>query len=348
MGDFGDCNSDPQDGDMAKVLVIVASPGWGGLERVFVELANRLAERCEVSVIHPGEAEYVSRLSARLKETGTLPKGSRRNPLALLHLYRAIRRLAPDIVHTHGAKATEMVHWISPFVRTPHIATKHNSRQARIFSRVRWVTAVSEQVRATIPNGNGAQVIYNGIDARPVPTAVKPDTFTMVAVGRLDKYKGFDLLIREVGRLDFDFVLEIAGEGTERGNLESLIRELGLGDRVRLLGYREDVPELLARAHMQIVPSRTEGFSLALLEGILYSDLVLSTPVGIAPEIMPDALILDPSSMAATISDARHRYEEFTRLFEEVKARHRNTFRLDTAVEEYMDLYDRALGAAAP
>jgi glycosyltransferase involved in cell wall biosynthesis len=226
-----------------------------------------------------------------------------------------------------------------------HVATKHNARKRWVFSRIGWVTAVSEQVRATIHGPRDATVIYNGIEPRVVDPQPKRDRFTIVAVGRLDRYKGFDLLLREVATLPFDFVLEIVGEGAERRRLETLVRESRLMGKVERLGHREDVPELLAGAHMQVVSSLTEGFSLALLEGLLYADLVLSTPVGIAPEILPPELLFDGSGMAEKIRGVHEHYGEAIRSFAAVKAAHRDRFRLSHTVERYLELYGRVLAA---
>jgi glycosyltransferase involved in cell wall biosynthesis len=325
-----------------RVVMVLASPWWGGQEKMFVDLANRLATHSNLSVLIPEEAPYRGRLSDDVKSVGRLPSGSRRNPRTLIRLRRAIRALEPTIVHSHAPKAAEMVHWAGVGASFAHVATKHNARRAPIFSRVRWVTTVSEQARASIPHRQGVEVVYNGIEPRSVEPTEKPDIFTIAAVGRLHSYKGFDRLVDSASRLDFPFVVEIAGEGPERDNLEALIEAAGLEDQIRLLGHREDVPELLARAHLQVVSSRTEGFSLALLEGIHYSDVVLSTPVGIAPEVMPDELLAAPTELAERIKQIHGRYAESISHFAAVKAQHRDRFSLTTAVEQYLALYQRA------
>ena len=331
---------------MRRVLLVLASPGWGGTEKAFVELANQLARRCEVTVLVPSNAQFVDRFSDDVHSICALRDGSRRNPLVLLHLYRLIRELRPDIVHTHAAKASEMVYWVGRFRDVNHVATKHNSRTRRVFGWVRWVTAVSEQARATIDNPNGASVVYNGMEPRTVAAQPKPDGFTVLAVGRLHQHKGFDQLVRAVRRLPVEFVVEIAGEGPERKNLEALIDQLDLQDRVSLLGHREDVPELLARAHVQIVTSRTEGFSLALLEGLHYCDVVISTRVGIAPEVLPEELLFEAYEIVDKITEVRERYDWFTARFGQVRAHNEGRFLLASTAERYHDLYGHVLADA--
>lgn len=321
----------------------MASSGWGGAEKAFVELSNELASRCELSVLVPPDAEYTDRFSGAIRSVRSLRSGSRRNPLVLSHLRGVIREVRPDIVHTHAAKATEMMFWVGKVGDVNHVATKHNARDRMIFGRIRWVTAVSEQAAYTIHNRSGVTIVPNGIHARPVGPQPRADTFTMLAVGRLDRYKGFDVLIREVATLPFDFVLEIAGEGPERSRLESLIVDLGVEANVHLLGHRDDVPELLARVHLQVVSSRTEGFSLALLEGLHYSGLIVSTPVGIAPEVLPAELLIEDLSIARKITDVKERYDELAVRFAGSKAEHIGRFLWSRAAQRYLELYRRVL-----
>lgn len=328
-----------------SVLLVLASSGWGGTEKAFVDLANALAARCRVSVAVPPDAECVGALSNDVHSVRVLEPGSRRNPLVLRQLARVIREERADVVHTHAAKATEMVYWVSRFVPLTHVATKHNTRGRRVFSWVRHVTAVSAAAKASIDRTEGVTVVYNGVAVSAPTTGVKPELFTILAVGRLHTHKGFDVLIREVARLPFPCALEIAGEGPERSSLDALIRKLGLEDGVTLLGHRKDVAELMARAHVLVVSSRTEGFSLALVEGLHCCDVVLSTRVGIAEEVLPEELLIDFGSIAERVSDVRSRYQEYVDLTGRVRADVSDRFLLSRMTDEYLAVYDRAVGA---
>lgn len=331
--------------DVRRLLLVSGSAGWGGAEKAMVDLANALAPGLEVTVLVPAGARYADRFSDAIREIRTLRPGSRRNPLALADLLGHVRAVAPDVVHTHAEKATEMVWWVSRVSPVRHLATKHNPRSRRIFSRVRWVSAVSEQVRASIDHPHGVTVVHNGIEPRPVEPRAKPEVFTVVAVGRLDRHKGFDRLVRATAELPFDLAVRIAGEGPERAALTELVRETGQQDRVRLLGHREDIPELLAGAHLQVVPSRSEGFSLALLEGLYYCDLVVSTRVGIAPEILPADFLVDGDAFAAKLAGLRERYDEAVARFRHVKDEHRERFLLSRTAERYLALYRRIVAS---
>lgn len=332
-------------GDRLRVLQFSASPGWGGAEKVFVDLSNALATSCDVTALVVPGTEYVHRFSDDVEVLEADRAGSRRNPLMIAEVARAIRRVEPDVVHSHAAKAAEMVHWARFLAAAPHVATKHNPRKGRIFERVPEVVCVSESVASSLRRTEGTTIIYNGIPVAPVPERTgKPAVFTIVAVGRLHGHKGFDLLVRDAAKLDFPFHLLIAGDGPEREALEALIGRLGLGDRVELLGHRDDVPELLARAHVQVVSSRTEGFGLVVAEGVHYADVVVSTPVGIAPEVLPAALVIDDMRIADKLAEVHAGWEGARSLFDRVREEWADALRIDVTAERHLALYRELVG----
>ena len=309
-----------------------------------MDLSNALARSCDVTALVVPGTEYLHRFSADVAIVETARAGSRRNPLMIAAVARAIRKVGPDVVHSHAAKAAEMVWWARFTAPAPHVATKHNTRKGRIFERVPEVVCVSESVRATLRRSEGTTVIYNGIPVAPVSgSPEKPAVFTIVAVGRLHEHKGFDLLLRDAAKLDFPFRLLIAGDGPERGALEALIRRLELGGRVELLGHRDDVPELLARAHVQVVSSRTEGFGLVVAEGVHYADVVVSTPVGIAPEVLPPALLIDDMRIAGKLAEVHAGYEGARSLFDRVRAEWADALRIEVTAERHLQLYRELL-----
>ncbi|WP_324749643.1 glycosyltransferase family 4 protein [Sphingomonas sp. LY54] len=168
------------------------------------------------------------------------------------------------------------------------------------------------------------RVIYNGLkDWQPSSLGrdearrrfdVPRDAFVVAAVGRIDPQKNYRVLIDAMPGLPVKVVLAIAGDGSEREEVEARIASEGLGDRVRLLGNipRGEVPDLLKAADLFAQPSLFEGQSNALLEALaaglpcFVSEApeqaeTISGPAGTAGAILPTH---DPESWEAAIASA--------------------------------------------
>jgi len=110
----------------------------------------------------------------------------------------------------------------------------------------------------------------------------------LLAMGRLHPNKDFPTLLRALARLPTEVQLDLAGEGPERAALEAQVRELGLLDRVRFLGWRQDVGPLLAEAEILVVPSRVEPLGNVVLEGFSAARPVIATAADGPREVMRD------------------------------------------------------------
>ncbi len=134
---------------------------------------------------------------------------------------------------------------------------------------------------------------------------LRPDRLLIGAAGRLSAEKGFDLLIRAVhpllqGGLDVDLV--IVGEGDERPRLEALIAELGLADRVQLLGYRSDLPDWYEAMDVFALSSLREGLPNVLLEAMALETPVVATRIAGVPRLVrheENGLLVEPGSVEA-------------------------------------------------
>jgi glycosyltransferase involved in cell wall biosynthesis len=128
---------------------------------------------------------------------------------------------------------------------------------------------------------------------------VAEDAFVVLALGRLHAVKGFDTLIRAAAMVPAVQVL-IAGEGPERGALERLIGALGLGHRVRLLGWREDTGALLKTADLFVSSSRHEPLGNMVLEAFSAARPVLACAAEGPGEIIRDGV----DGVLAKVDDA--------------------------------------------
>ena len=309
-----------------KICQVIASRGWGGLERHFTDLCNRLADHHEVIAI--ADPEFKKKLSARIHFEPMDFSGWRYHPATLFKLYRLLRAHRPQIVHAQANKAVAMVGVLQALLDIKSVATIHNfKRSTRMYRYFDRIIAVSKHTASQIGYSQ-VEVIYNGIDPPTDMTrsgiaylreALGKDIAppVVLSIGRLVEAKGFELLLQAWVELPSSLI--IVGDGPLRNKLEGLVHELGLSDRVMLAGYRNDIPALLANADLMVISSSKEGFSYVLAEGLHVRQLAVSTRVPVAMEILPQEFVVDygdPRALAAAVkcvlSDpgaARHAFE---------------------------------------
>ena len=171
-------------------------------------------------------------------------------------------------------------------------------------------------------------VCYDGIELRePDAAAAKTLRATLMAggdflygsTGRLEEQKGYEDLVRAaaiVARVNPGARFAVAGEGPLRGRLEALLRQLGLADCFRLLGFRTDIPEFLAALDVFVSPSHWEGGPLTLVEAIVQCKPVVATPVGLTPEVVRAGIngefvsVHDKDALGAALLLARSKHRE--------------------------------------
>ena len=334
-----------------KICQILGSRGRGGLERHFVDLCNGLAQRHEVIAI--AHSEFASRLDESVRFEAMDLDGWRHHPALLYKLYRTLTRHQPQIVHAQANKAAAMVGSLRRLLDAKSVATVHNlKRDTQMYRSFDRIIAVSHETAAQFEPAQ-TEVIYNGIEPPSAPDradhdflcdvlGVKLASPTAIAVGRLVPAKGFDLLLR--AWKDIAAALVIVGEGPEQTRLENLIREYGLGDRVLLAGYRNDVIDLLASADLLVISSHKEGFSYVLAEALHVRRLAVATRVPVAMEILPEEFLVDcgdAAQLAATIDRVLRDRDAAQRAFAPVWEFAAHELTLARMVERTERLYEK-------
>ena len=220
-----------------------------------------------------------------------------------------------------------------------------------MFRRCDAVITVSESLADCLP-GRAVNVIPNGIappdpvDAARVAALKAPlaGQALVLAAGRLVEAKGFDLLLAAWQSVPAQ--LWIAGEGPQRGRLETLIRHYRLADRVSLLGQRDDIGVLMEAADLLVLPSRREGFPYVLLEALHHRLPVIATRVPGAADVLPASWLVavdDPVALSGAVTRALSDPERLRADFEILWRDAGAELSLDAMVSRTEALYQRVL-----
>lgn len=325
-----------------RVLLLPSAyyPHVGGIEEVTRQLALHLVahgHQAEVATNRWPEGTIAAETLDGIPVTRfrfVLPEHSIRGgsrfastaPHSALRFVRLARRF--DILHVVGAGpnaayaaalrsflGTRIVLTLQgEFRADPHRSFERSSSLRyglrRLLARADAVTACSRFVLDELESGG----LDPRHDAEVIPNGVNPDEFDhgkqggyVLAAGRLVEQKGLDTLIRAYAAASGALggrKLVLAGDGPERGRLESLAGSLGLNGNVVFLGSvgRDRVAELLRGADVFAFPSRYEAFGVALLEAMAAGVPVVAARAGGIPEFAVDgenALLVPPDDELA-------------------------------------------------
>ena len=322
------------------VCLYTDSASFGGAEQMLVRLAGSLDRRIWRSVVlhhgGPGLRPMLDALSAsgvQSRAVPPLPDGAG-GARALPRFVRELRALAPAVFHAHltwpfGAKfalAGAIAARVPAVVATEHcffhlrltlpMRLQHRFVARGVDRHLAVSRYVAHSLAATFPWLRGRlEVVPNFVDPSAFAGPPSPSLRAQLSVGgrrrvvllagRMTQEKGHDVLLHaltEVGGVQ----LVLAGEGPLRSRLEQLARSLGLADRVTFLGFRRDVPALLAASDVVALPSAFEGLPLAVLEAMAATRPVVATSVGGTGELVAHGRtgLLVPPADPPALADA--------------------------------------------
>lgn len=351
-----------------KILHIIPTLDMGGAERLLVDIVKGLdKERFEPVVVcfkRGGVWERELAASARLI---IIRRNSKFDLFSIFKLNSLIKTERPDIVHTHlgGDIYGRLFAGLAgvPVVSTEHNLNRDESMIITLAKRLtlpfaKKVIAVSAAVAKDAAQRYGLSeqktiVIHNGVDLARFSFVERFPTgqIRLGSVGRLTTQKDFSTLIQAVAKLkDHSFSLEIAGEGPLRGELEKLIKELGLGSKVALLGNRSDIPSFLQTLDIFILPSLWEGLGIVVLEAALSGLPVIAARVDGLTEIIDEGTnglffeAGDSDALAAAILKLLGSPELARRLAAALADKVKQDFSLEKMVRAYERVYEQAYG----
>lgn len=305
-----------------------------------------------------------------------------RDAVGLWRLVTFLQKNRYTIVHTHTSKggfigrlAARLAH-VPVVIHTVHGFAFHEQSkpyQILLFGTLerlaaKWCDAIvtvsefhrdwalrlgigtPQQVFA-IPNGIPPNRVYptQPRDITRAELGVGEGEYLLISIGRLAPQKGFEYALSALQllrpSLGQAIRLVIAGEGPMRSALENMIRRMSLETSVSLIGFREDVGNLLAAADAVILPSLWEGLSISLLETMAAGKPIITTDIGSNREVLAQeqAALLVPAADAAALANAIARLMRDPGLANELGRRAREVYERhyteDRMLRQYHEVY---------
>ncbi|MFA6057938.1 MAG: glycosyltransferase [Taibaiella sp.] len=310
-----------------KVLHIINEMGLGGAEVLLMESLYLFAEKSLTADLLVLIARDKSALIPEMRgkemfNVTTLNKENYYDPLLVFKLMPHIRKY--DIVHVHLFPS---LYWvvlakILSFSKVKLVFTEHSTNNKRMnkflfsladrlfYSFYRKIITISEDVDIVLKKhlkfkDSRFKLIHNGINLRKISKALPypvtdffpdagADTKIIMMVAGFKRPKDHETLIRAISILPAHIKLLLAGNGDTRPEAENLVSELNLQDRVKFLGARKDVPDLLKTADILVLSSKYEGLSLSSVEGMAAGKPFIATEVPGLIDVVKNAGLLFP------------------------------------------------------
>jgi glycosyltransferase involved in cell wall biosynthesis len=271
--------------------------------------------------------------------------------------YRAARRCGIPIVGWARG-------WTGETLRVRIYDAIHRWLLRRVDAVVAVSQAMGEEMLRRGLSSARVTVIPNAFAGQAAPAAdgrlrrelgIGADTPLVVSVGRLSREKGHRYLVEAAAALARDghrFALVIVGDGREEAGLRKQVAERGLAGTVHLVGFRTDIPAIMAEADVVALPSLTEGLPNVVLEAFAAGKPVVATRVGGVPEAVEDGrtgLLVparDPTALAAGIAACLDDPARAARIGEEAR-RALEDYSPEVQVRRVEELLERIAGGAA-
>lgn len=369
------------------VLHLIDTTGPGGAETVFIQLADRLRGRGYRSiVVIRGPGWVHDELCRRQLDPLVMDaKGS----FAFGYLFRLIRlakREKVDLIQSHLLGSNVYAAMLGLIIRKPVVATYHGmvdvnprERFRRLKQQVmRWgircYVAVSQSLADAIHKQGlleaaKTHVVYNGVDPEAFSRRSEHDLRQQLGLneevklwgclGNVRPAKAYDVLVNAMALIqDENPRLHVVVAGHQRASLMAQLREqvdaLGVGDRLHFIGFIDDSAAFLRQLDYFVLPSRSEGFSIATIEAMMAGLPIVATRCGGPEEILTHektGWLVNPDDPRA-LAEAMLRLSSNDTLARDLASagqyHSRACFGIDAMVNSYQQIYASILELQIP
>jgi glycosyltransferase involved in cell wall biosynthesis len=357
---------------LSLIHVDCARDWRGGQAQVEALIRGQVQRGHRVTLVAPGGSRLAERLADASVEIVSDSPRHEWDVWAGLRLRRVVRERRADLIHAHSAPSHALAAWLSwgganarPIVVSRRVDFPVSGGW---FARLKyrhpdcWFLAISTAVRDVLIRGGVAAdrifLVPSGVDpakftyrtdraAARRELAIGDSEFLVCNIGALTDHKDHATLVRAaqialVQAPQLWFI--VLGEGELRAPLESQIVQAGLGDRFRLLGFRDDVESCLAASDLFALSSHMEGLCTSLLDAMLLRLPVVATRAGGVPDVVVDGetgLLVEPRASEA-LAHAILRLMRDGHLRERLAAAGERRVREHFSIEQTIELTEKA------
>lgn len=300
-----------EEGNVNIALIITRGDSIGGAQIHVKDLAYALqALGNKVTILLGKEGNFTELLtqegiSYRLVDDLVREINPKKDLRALSHIKTLLKDINPDIVAVHSSKAGILGRLATRQLKIPTTFTVHgwaftegvSAKKKIVYKMIEKVgalfttklIAVSKFDRQLALDNNICPsdkivAVQNGVpdvEAALLATPEKPIP-KMIMIARFQEQKNHKALIEALNELkDLDWELElVGGDGGKQAGVEELIQQYGLGDKINILGHKNNIKELISKSQIFVLSTNWEGFPLTTLEAMRAKLPVVATNVG--------------------------------------------------------------------
>ena len=302
-----------------RIAFLSTSMGMGGADKQILQISEELQKRGHeiviISLTELGNMGYMA-IEKGIEVKCFNNNGKKTNFISFIKIFRYLKKWNPDLLTTFMYHANVSGKVIGKLIGVPVITSIRNEKfggklREKIEAGTNFLAktsttnsriAAKSLVKRGIVSSEKMHLIHNGIQIEEYQLDFSTDksiqkrnnlnigenTFLWLAVGRLREQKDYPNLIRALSLIEnSDFRLIIAGKGLLQEKLQNLVASLGLADKVKFLGARNDIAELLQIADGFVLSSAWEGLPNVLMEAAAAAKPIVATNVGGVSELLP-------------------------------------------------------------
>ena len=359
-----------------KVLYICNSLIGGGAEKLLNDLLPVMSQttilECELLLLTDKNAKYLQNLKNQGIKITIVPQRFTSHLSRIRYIAKFIEKNRFDIVHAnlfptfyYCSLIKKIKHLNIKLVMTEH-STDNRRRHIRLARPLeKWIYSSYDKVICISPETQAAlcrwleedrkekfPVIYNGIpieqylkalpyNREDVFSGIRGNDMLLCMVGSFTNQKNHAFMVEVMKHLPAKYKIIFVGEGKLKDEIEKLVCEYNLHDRIKFLGFRTDAINLMATSGLIVVPSKWEGFGLVAVEAMACGKPVVCSNVPGIAGVVGDAGLASEIEDPVTFANAIIRFED-RGLYETcsskayIRAQH---FDIHTMCEEYLKVY---------